>query len=274
MGIFIASFGQTSIKNTNSKYMKRYSGIAIGTIAFFGLLFTYSLTQAQQMQTSHPNVKKIEVTGSAEIEVTPDEIYFNIALREYFKDKDKNKNKVDIQTLEKQLQAAVNAAGIPKENFQIENIYGNRWYWQEKKKPVEFLESKRYVLKLSTLSKIDEILSKVDAMGIEYVNISRYEHSQIEQIRRDIKIKALQAAREKAAYLLAGINQQIGNVLEVQELGGTDQYYPVPYAAYSRASNEAMNMKDGGGEMQEQAPEIDFKKIKIRYEMRAVYEIK
>jgi uncharacterized protein YggE len=66
-------------------------------------------TQAQ-MQASNPNIKRITVTGSAEMEVIPDEIYFSISLREYFKEKDKNK--VDIATLEKQLQAAVNAAGI------------------------------------------------------------------------------------------------------------------------------------------------------------------
>ncbi len=81
----------------------------------------------------------------------PDRIFFSISLREYFQDKDKNK--VGIETLEKQLVAAVREAGIP-DNFQIENIYGNRWQYG-KKKPADFMESKRYVLELSDLSKID-----------------------------------------------------------------------------------------------------------------------
>jgi uncharacterized protein len=250
--------------------MKRlFMNVFAGIILFAGLSVISTAVQAQ-VQPSFPNMKKIEVTGSAEMEVIPDEIYFSISLREYFKDKDKNK--VEITELEKQLQAAVNAAGVPKENFQIENIYGYR-YWPGRKKPVDFLESKRYVLKMNNLAKVDEIMSKVDAKGIEYVNISRYEHSKIEQYRKDIKTKALQAAKDKAAYLLQGIGEQVGGVLEIQELGGNDGY-PIPYPMY-RASNEMMMSKAAGDVMEQAAePEIDFRKIKIRYEVRAVFAIK
>ena len=69
-------------------------------------LFVASLSQAQQTDNKPP-VKKIEVTGSAEIEITPDEIYLDIALREF-----KNKTtKVEMATLEGQLQKAVKDAG-------------------------------------------------------------------------------------------------------------------------------------------------------------------
>src|SRR5687767_10306806 len=99
--------------------MKRYSLIIFAGLLLSGLCIFSTSVKAQQMQPSFPNIKKIEVTGSAEMEVTPDEIYFSVSLREYFKDKDRNK--VGITELEKQLQSAVNAAGVPKENFQIEN---------------------------------------------------------------------------------------------------------------------------------------------------------
>lgn len=250
--------------------MKRYFLIAFAVFSVSGICIFSSPVKAQQMQPSFSNIKKIEVNGSAEMEIIPDEIYFSVSLREYFKDKDRNK--VEIAQLEKQLQAAVQAAGIPKENFQIENIYGYR-YWPERKKPVDFLESKRYVLKLNNLTKVDEIIGKVDAKGVEYVNISRYEHSKIEQYRKEIKTKALQAAKEKAAYLLQGIGEQPGGVLEIQELGGNDGY-PTPYPMY-RAANEIMMSKAAGeGQDMAQEPDIDFRKIKIRYEVRAVFAIK
>jgi uncharacterized protein YggE len=234
--------------------IKHFINLAIFTILFAGLLMISTKTQAQ-MQASNPNIKRITVTGSAEMEVIPDEIYFSISLREYFKEKDKNK--VDIATLEKQLQAAVNGAGITKENFQIENISGNRWQWNQRKKPVDFLESRRYVLKLNNLAKVDDVLSKVDPKGIEYVNISRYEHSKIEQYRKDLKLKALQAAKEKAGYLVQGLGEQLGGVLEI-----------------NRASNEMMMKAEGMGADMAQEPEIDFRKIKLRYEMQAVFAIK
>jgi hypothetical protein len=245
----------------------------LSTLLCAGLLAAATFAHAQttpQPVTIQPFVKKIDVTGAAELEVVPDRIFFSISLREYFKERDKDR--VDIEGLEKQLVAAVREAGVAKENFQIENIYGNRWQWNNRKKPVDFLESKRYVLELADLSKIDPILSKVDAKGIEYVTISRYDHTKMEQYRRDLKIKALQAAKEKAGYLLQSVGEQPGGVLEIQELGD-NIYYPQPYEARSN-----MMMK---GEMAQDASaaggadsDIGFKKIKLRYEMRASFAIK
>jgi hypothetical protein len=237
------------------------------TIIFLVTLFISSATFAQTLPIQPP-VKKIEVNGSAEMEVTPDEIYVTIALQEYFQDKDKNR--VEIETLEKQLQNSVKDAGIAKENFQIENISGNRWQWQNKKKPVDFLESKRYVIKVSELSKIDNILSKVDAKGIAYTNISRYEHSKIEQFRKELKIKALQAAKEKATYLVQAVGENLGGVLEINEMGGTDGDQPVPM--YARSNMMVMDQAEGA--MAAPQETIDFKKIKLRYEIRAVFAIK
>jgi uncharacterized protein YggE len=246
----------------------------LSTLLCAGLLAAASFAHAQTPQpvTVQPFMKKIDVTGAAELEVVPDRIFFSISLREYFKERDKDR--VDIEGLEKQLVAAVREAGVPKENFQIENIYGNRWQWNTRKKPVDFLESKRYVLELSDLTKIDPILSKVDAKGIEYVTISRYDHTKMEQYRRDLKIKALQAAKEKASYLLQSVGEQPGGVLEIQELGD-NIYYPQPHMeARSNMMVKAEMAQDAGATAGGADSDIGFKKIKLRYEMRAAFAIK
>ena len=171
----------------------------IKTLAISALFFTKTLvSDAQQVIMEKPLVKKIEVNGSAEQEVLPDEIFVNITLREYFKDKD-NKNKVDIMALEKQLQKAVEEAGISKENFTIGAMNGYREWWG-RKKPTTFLESKSYILKVPNLYKIDGVVSRVDDKGVPSTNIERYEFSKIEQLRKEIKIKALQVAKAKAQY--------------------------------------------------------------------------
>ncbi|HYG39965.1 MAG TPA: SIMPL domain-containing protein [Cytophagales bacterium] len=207
------------------------------------------------------NTRKIEVMGSAEMEVVPDEIYYTISLKEY-----KNNNKkVEIEALEKQLVKAVSAASIPKEDLHIENMQGYNEYWEKKRKSEDFLISKQYVLKLNNLFKINEIMSGVDPKGVAYTNISKYSHSKIEQFRKEIKIKALQAAREKAGYLLDGIDEELGEVLQIQEIG---EYYPQPFE--SRMAN--MEMKAMSAD--EASPEIGFKEIKLRYEVRAVFKIK
>ncbi|MDR6565852.1 hypothetical protein SAMN05660461_2675 [Chitinophaga ginsengisegetis] len=225
-----------------------------------GLFFALS-TFAQQTD-KQPPVKKIEVNGSAEMEITPDEIYFNISLREYLK----GKTKVEISTLEKQLQKAVSDAGIPKADFTIENVYGNNFEILRKKKdPQEFMARKQYRLKLSKLDKINEILGAVDAEGIENARIASYSSSKMEAYRKEVKIKALQAAKEKAEYMLSAIGNKTDGVIEIQEMN-TDNYSDVRpmmsnYMAKSADSAEA-------------ASDIDFKTIKIRAEVRAVFAIK
>ncbi|MEY4540637.1 MAG: hypothetical protein RLZZ306_2394 [Bacteroidota bacterium] len=237
------------------------------TLLISTLLFTsIFVSNAQQATVEKPFIKKIEVTGSAEQEVLPDEIFVTVSLREYFKDKD-NKNKIDIMVLEKQLQKAVEEAGIPKENFTIGTINGYREWWG-KKKPTTFLESKSYIIKVPNLYKIDGIISKVDDKGIAYTNIDRYEFSKIEQLRKDIKIKALQAAKDKAKYLLEGIGEQMGEALEIVEI---DHSY-TPQPVYSNMMMRSARVESTQDAMPESS--VDVQKIKVRYEMKASFRIK
>ncbi len=224
------------------------------------LISIFSLSAFAQVDTR----KKIEVTGTAEAEVTPDIIYVSISLKEYFRDSN-NKKKVEIEELERQLQSAVLKAGIPQENFMINNIssYTN---WWDKKKNIEFLARKQYRIKVTDLTKINEIMSSVDPKGIEFSNIESYDYSKIENLKRDLKIKALQAAKDKANYLITSIGGTLGNPLDIQEIN--NEYYPQPvYRANVMMKAEAM---DAGGSM----PDIDFKKIKLTHQMRAVFEIR
>lgn len=244
--------------------MKKLAVLLIGT---FMTASSFAQTIAIQ-----PPQKKIEVTGSAEIEITPDEITVNITLREYYKGKN-NTNKVEITTLEQQLQKAVEKAGIAKEDFTISNVFGynyDQWWRNKKKNDPEFLARKQYSIKVARLDKINGILAAVDEEGIESVNVGSYTHSKMDEYRKQAKMNAVKAAKAKADYLLGAIDAKIGDVLEIQEFN-TDNYSDVrPEAANVMMSARAFD-KAGGS-----APDsnIDFKKIKVRAEVRAVFGIK
>jgi uncharacterized protein YggE len=236
--------------------MKKSTFIMVLLLTVFSLS-SFSLSLFAQSENA---VRKIEVMGSAELEVIPDEIYLNISLREYFKD---NKNKVKIESLEKELYNAVQKAGIPKENLQIENVYGYNWQWG-KKKSEEFFARKSYRIKLSDLEKVNNLLSSLDQKGIESVNIGEITHSKIEEYKADLKAKALIAARDKASFLLKAIGEEASGVIEIQEMhdGYVQPFYEVRNMALKE---EAMDMAE---------PQIDIRKIKMKYEMRAIFSIK
>lgn len=208
--------------------------------------------------------RRIEVSGSAEAEVTPDIIYVSISLKEYFRD-NANKKKVEIDEMERQLQTAVLNAGIPKEDFTINNISSFN-YTLEKKKNPEFLARKQYRIKVTDLKKFNQIIGAVEPKGIEYTNIESYDYSKIESLKQELKVKALKAAKDKATYLASAVDDKVGDALEIQEIN--NESYPQPMY---RAN---VMMMDRASAEQAAMPDIDFKKIKLNYQMRAVFELK
>ncbi len=203
--------------------------------------------------------RKIEVSGIAEKEVTPDIINVSISLQEYLN----GKTKVTIDQLESQLENAVKEAGIAKEDFTINNVSAwNNTY--NKKKTPDFLASKQYSIRFRDLNKYDQILSKIDPKGIQSTNIDSYDYSKIAELKRDLKIQALLAAKEKATYLLNSINDKVGDAISITEVDNSNFPTPRPmmFANKAMVANAAPAESD-----------IDFKKIKLSFQINAVFEI-
>ena len=203
--------------------------------------------------------RKIEVVGTAEQEVTPDIINVTISLTEYLN----GKTKVTIDQLEKQLENAVRDAGIPKEDFTINNLWSYNNTYQKKKNP-DFLASVQYGIRFHDLNKFNQILSKIDPKGIKSTNIDSYDYSKADQLKNELKLKALLSAKAKATYLLQGLNENLGHVLNISESDISN--YPQPRAVMFKSSMAAdvRNVPES---------DIDLRKIKLSFQVNAVFEI-
>ncbi|TLV00071.1 SIMPL domain-containing protein [Dyadobacter luticola] len=236
----------------------------------FALAATALSTAFAQVQTEQLiQVPKIEVAGFAEMEVAPDEIYFSISLREYYQDEKNQKDKVIISNLEKQLIKAIADAGLPKDALSVSGLGGYQNYVDKKKKPATFLESKQYELKVSGADKLDVIMSKIDSRGVQFANIARVDHSKREEFKKQVKIDALKAAKDKAAYLVASLDQKLGKVLEIKELD-ENLYFPQP--VFAKANMRTFSQAESADAVTES--DVQFQKIKISYRMQAAFEIK
>lgn len=228
-------------------------------LAFVALFSMSALAQQVDLR------KKISVSGSAEAEVTPDIIYLTISLKEYLKDNN-SKKRIDITELENQLYNAVLKAGIPKENLMVNNISSYNYAIEKKKNP-DFLVSKQYQLKVSDLNKWNEIIGTVDPKGVAYTNIDSYDYSKIEALKKELKIKALQAAKAKAIYMVEALGDKLGSVIDIQEVN--NEAYPQPMYRANVMMMKAEDSMAGAA-----APELDFKKIKLNYVVNTVFEIR
>lgn len=237
----------------------RKSGISFSAtlILFVSLLILPGYSRAQQPLNPLESTPYIEVTGEGEMEVVPDEIYLRFTLKE----RNDGRNKTSLDEQEKKLRQL-----LAKNNFSIENLSladANADYITIKRKKEDLLQSKDFVLKVSTtteLTKLWDILDEVDARNA-YVN--RVDHSRMEELKKEVKIKAVKNAKEKADYLLGAAGEKTGRILFLQE---RESYAPVMYMTKSQQRTtlaaEAADMAEVPAE-----PEISFQKIKLNYKV-------
>jgi uncharacterized protein YggE len=227
--------------------------------------FAFSI-HAQQTITIPNQVKKIEVTGSAEMEVVPDEIYVSITLQEYYT---KQKEKAGIDEISKNFLAACEKAGITKDRIEVQNMSGfdQTSWWQRKKKKEQpdLMQSTTYTVKFSSPSEVDKLVNMLDDNATQNVYINKTSSSKETEYRKQLKIQALQNAKTKAQYLLEGIGEKAGGVLYVKEIEVND--YPVPMYKNTAMVNSFVTSENSANEG------INFKKIKYRFEVEAHFAI-
>jgi len=203
------------------------------------------------------NSRYIEVTGSSETEIIPDEIHFMITIKEYWQEEFEKKSKpedyqtkVPVNEIEHNLMSALKQAGIAPSDIQTKEV-GD--YWRERGK--DFLISKTFDIKLQNPDQINRIIQTVNTKGIQSMNIGELKNKDLQKYRKQGKIEALKAARQKADYLVAAMGQKLGNVLRIVEPEERSFSYFQPQSAMS---NVAIPSYDSNPE--------NFRTIKLRYQ--------
>jgi uncharacterized protein YggE len=214
--------------------------------------------------------RTINVNGTAEMEITPDEIYVQIELREYDK---KGSGKIDIQSIRNNFLTAVKSMGIADTNVTIQAYSGwdgNIWYYKKNKKQNPDMKAGiTYWVKLNSTAKMDVLVNKLDDEATQNFFIAKVSHSKIQEFRKQLKIQAVKAAREKAIYLAEAINEKVGEAITINEPNELSFHGNPIY----RTSNTSMMEQKMGGD--DAAPmNVDFKKIKLQFDVNVVFALK
>ncbi|MDR2813671.1 MAG: SIMPL domain-containing protein [Prevotellaceae bacterium] len=227
---------------------------------FASALLLAAPTQAQQGEKNFIDQPYIEVTGRAEKEVTPDKIYLKIIINE-----NDNKAKQPLEQLEKEMIAALSRLGvkIPGE-LAVKDLSSTfRLYWYKKS---DIFAAKEYELLVHSAAAGGQALETLESLGISNISVVRVEHSEIERLRREVKVSAMKDAQSKASELLQAIGQEVGRALWVQEIDRTP--YRATYAPQVRAKSANFSADELGS-----LPEAEFEKIKLEYTVMARFAI-
>ena len=236
---------------------------------FFTLVAIVSLLSSEAFSQETVKQKTINVAGIAEMEVIPDEIYVQVELREYDK---KGGAKVDIDAIKNDFLKAALSIGLNETDISVQGYQGwdgNLWiYRKNKKRNPDLKASISYLVKLATTRKMDELVQKLDDEATQNFYISRVSHSKIQSFKKELKIQAVKAARDKAIYLAEAINEKAGEAITINEPNEIGSFPPPVYA------NRMVKAEAGfvGGDAA--AANIDFKKIKLQFEVNVTFALK
>jgi uncharacterized protein len=220
--------------------------------------------KAQQIANPYP--KTITVTGSAELEIIPDEIYVAVDLKEYEK---KGQPKVNIEKIKADFLNNARAVGIADSNVTIAAYDGNNYnpWWRKKNKKEELYASITYQVKLKSSRQMDDLVNRLDDNATQNFYIMRTSHSKVAEFRKQLKIAAVRAAKEKAEYLAAAIDESVGVAVTIQEPVEYN-YYPM----YNKVSNQMLRAESA--QMAGDTNQPEFNKIKFKYDVTVVFSLK
>lgn len=205
----------------------------------------------------------IEVTGKAEQEISPDEIYLKIIVNE----KD-SRGKESLEELEKGMIKRLSEIGIDvNQDLVIVDMASNfKNYWL---KSADIYSMKQYQLKCGDAATAGQVFRELESLGISNISIERIDHSELKKYQREVKVSAIKAAREKARDLALAIDQEIGKAIHIQEQNHQ------PYRASSNVQMSNIRIR-GTSSVEETVvqPVVEFEKIKIEYTIRVNFELK
>lgn len=228
------------------------------------LLF-FVITQCAYAQTGEKNFidqNYIEVTGKAEMEIIPDVITIKILISE----KD-SKTKTPVAETEKLMAAKLKEMGIDiAKDLALKDLTSDFKYYFILK--TDIVLSREYLLTVRDGKTAGRVFIELEKLGISNVSIEKLDHSKIEEFRRDVKVNAVKAAKEKAGFLTKSIDQVTGRAIYIQELD--NRVY----------ANQMSNFASLGGPgsmhrgVREQDVDINFERLHLEYAVLVRFELK
>jgi len=153
----------------------------------------------------------IEVTGTKELEITPDEIYLNIEF-----DETQFKGKVAVEKQEKLLIKTLQSIGIDTDKNlttrEFNGIYHRKLFGKD-----EVTKIKKYELIVCDGNELNNVYEIADDINVSAISVTGVSHSEIEKLKRKTKIEALKIAKNKASDYAIAIDQKIGKAIYIQE---------------------------------------------------------
>ncbi|MBQ7945137.1 MAG: SIMPL domain-containing protein [Bacteroidales bacterium] len=196
------------------------------------------------------NTPYIEVTGKAERDIVPDEIYLSISLSESDYGKESS-----LIAKEKQVLKTLENIGIDiQKQLSVKDLGSNFKKYVLRKN--EVILSKDYELKTASAKQAAQVMMALEAIGVSKVTVDKVDCSQTEKYRDELRVEAIKNAKQKAEQLCQAIGQTCGKAIYIVEQNyGHRVYNAMPMFKASLARAESADVAS--------VPELAFESITL-----------
>ena len=230
------------------------------TFLLLGLLLVCQLSTGQTK--NFIDQPYLETTAKVDTLVNPDIIYLDILIRE----KDE-RNKISVEEMERKMIQKLKSLGIDTEKQLTLTDLGSNFkkYFLKQK---DIMKDKAYELKVFDSQTAGKVLVGLEEIGISNVDLTRTEYSKIEELKLDLRSKAVIKAKKQADYLVQPLNQKATRALHI-----TEEYYD-NYITFNGELEEVVVSGYSDRDTQDyEPPSIEFKPIKVASEVRIIFAI-
>lgn len=210
---------------------------------------------ALQAQESERYPSYIQVTGAAEEEITPNEIYLSITINER-----DQKGRVSIEEQQRAMLSILKKAGVDIDT-QLSVIDLSSTFFKRNSS----LSTAQYRLLLHDAATVARVWRELDQLGISQVSIERTTHSELERYRSEVRQAAMRSARQKAVELAEAVGQQAGKCFYIYDLNSEAVPLQKNMVMMARGA-----MADSATECAS-IPTIEFAKITLTYRVQAKF---
>jgi uncharacterized protein YggE len=154
----------------------------------------------------------LETTAIVDTLVVPDRIYLSILITE----KD-TRGRTSVEELENRLNTKLIGLGIDtKKQLTLSDVTSNfKTYFL---KGTDVLKNKAYTLLVYDAETAGKVIVGLESIEISNVFLTKTEYSKLEELKIDLKQKAVLKAKKQAESMLKPLNQIVGKALYISDL--------------------------------------------------------
>jgi uncharacterized protein YggE len=207
----------------------------------------------------------IDISSTATREVTPNEIYLRITIKE-----SDYKGKKSLEEMQEAMLGALKINRIDIPECLTLNYMGSDVSYKMFSKNINTRTEATYTLKLHDVATMQNVISALEERQISNIDLVKTKFTKEKELKHELAIEAMQQAQAEARTLAGAIGQEIGKALSINYWMNSNDSQPRLYKA---RANMVMDESAVAGEGQ-QAPTFGIGKITYSLNVNVKFELK